>query len=211
MQSDDGVVDAALERLRQRDAHAFADLFMLHRARLRRMVDFRLDDRLRGRVDPSDVLQEAYLSAACRVDRYLEQPSVPFFVWLREITKQRLIDVHRQHLGARKRSVNLEVAWQPNTTSVSLAQQFAEYLASPSQVAQRIEVEAKLKEALDSMDAVDREVLALRHFEELTNDEAATVLGLKKAGASNRYVRALARLRRILEQTPGFFDDAESK
>lgn len=211
MVSSDSSADVLVGRLRNGEEQVLAELFSYYRHRLRRMVDFRLDGRLRGRVDPSDVLQEAYLAAAQRVEHFAKKPALPFFVWLREVTVQRLIDVHRRHLEAQKRDAGQEVSLRSlsHNTSISLAQQLVAHLNSPSEVMLRIERMEQLRDALESMEAIDREVLALRHFEELTNDETAEILNLKKAAASNRYVRALERLKQILQGVPGFFDDIE--
>ncbi len=198
-----------LDRLRGGDGEALAGLFALHRARLRRMVGWRLDPRLNGRLDPSDVLQEVYLDAARRLPAYLEKPTMPPGLWLRLLTGRRLLELHRQHLGARMRSAGQEVslaaswAW---ASAPSLAAQLVGHLTSPSQAAARAETAACLARALDEMDPVDREVLILRHFDELSNNEVAALLGLQKAAASNRYVRALRRLREILTATPGLWE-----
>jgi RNA polymerase sigma-70 factor (ECF subfamily) len=206
-----GEEDQLLLRLHQGDKAALGMLFSLHRKRLRRLIDFRLDARLRGRVDPSDVLQDSFMDASQRLPHYVQGPSLPFFVWLRQVTIQRLVEVHRRHLGAEKRSANKErrvySARASSVTSASLAFQLVCRLASPSDVLARNELTAQLHQALDSMDSIDREVLALRHFEELSNDETAAALGLQKSAASNRYVRALGRLKKILEEIPGFFDE----
>lgn len=203
-----------LERIQNGDQTALGTLFSLHRKRLRQLIDFRLDNRLRGRVDPSDVLQELFLDVAQRLTHYIHGPSLPFFVWLRQVTLQRLVEVHRHHLVAEKRSAHREQSldgWSgANATSASIAIQIICRLASPSAVLVRNELTSMLHQALLTMDPIDREVLALRHFEELSNDEAATVLGLRKSAASNRYVRALGRLKKILEEIPGFFDELES-
>jgi RNA polymerase sigma-70 factor (ECF subfamily) len=196
-----------LARLRAGGQAALAELFADHRARLRRMVAWRLDPRLNGRLDPSDVLQEVYLDAVRRLDGYLDRPGLPVGLWLRLLTGRRLLELHRQHLGARMRSAGQEVslngkewAW---ASAPSLAAQLVGHLTSPSQAAARAETAAGLTRALEEMDAIDREVLILRHFDELTNNEVAELLGLQKAAASNRYVRALKRLRDILAAAPG--------
>jgi RNA polymerase sigma-70 factor (ECF subfamily) len=199
-----------IDRLRNQDEEALATLFSMHRDRLRRLIDFRLDARLRGRVDPSDVVQDSFLNAAQRVPHFLEGPPIPFFIWLRQVVLQRVVEVHRFHLGASKRSANREqsevASLVTDATSASLAFQLVARLGSPSDVVVREELIALLHQALETMDPIDREVLALRHFEELSNDETATVLGLQKSAASNRYIRALGRLKKILEKIPGFFD-----
>ena len=202
--------DELLARLRIGDMTALGELFSLNRERLWRMVNFRLDQRLRGRVDADDVLQEAYLDAAQRIEHFLNNTSMSFFVWLRQIVLQTMIDLHRQHLGAQMRNaareVSLHGAAYPQATSISLAAHLLGNITSPSQAAMREEVSHQLEEALDSMSEIDREVLALRHFEELTNSEVAEVLGIQQKAASIRYVRAVARLKDILIQVPGFFD-----
>lgn len=199
-----------LDRARSGDQEAFAELFDQYRERLGRMVRLRLDRRLLRRVDPSDVLQEAFLDVSRRADQYFDDPQIPFFLWLRLITGQRLMAMHRQHLGAKMRDAGREVSLYrgalPQATSSCLAAQLLGRFTSPSQAAMRVEMQVRLQEALDSMDAMDREVLALRHFEELSNNETAEVLGIKKAAASNRYVRALRRLKEILVSMPGFLD-----
>jgi RNA polymerase sigma-70 factor, ECF subfamily len=201
-----------VNRLRQGEQQALAELFTLYGEQLRRMILLRLDHRLNARVSPSDVLQEAYLDALQRVPHYFAKPDLPFLGWLRLIVGQRLVEVHRQHLAAQQRDVGREISltrgsW-PSASSVCLAARLVAHLVSPSQVAVRNEAVALLEGALDQMDPIDREVLVLRHFEELSNNEVAELLGLEKAAASKRYVRALGRLKEILAQVPGFFDQA---
>jgi RNA polymerase sigma-70 factor (ECF subfamily) len=192
------------------DQRALAELFTRYRERLRQMVKLRLDRRLQGRVDPSDVLQEAYLDVAKRVEEYLANTALPFFLWLRLLTGQRLLAIHRHHLGTQMRDAGQEVSLYrgalPQATSASLAAQLLGRLTSPTQAAVRAEMQIRLQEALNAMDPLDREVLVLRHFEELSNNETAAVLGLQKSAASNRYIRALKRLKDILSGMPGFFD-----
>jgi RNA polymerase sigma-70 factor, ECF subfamily len=193
------------------DAAAMGELFSRHRQRLRTMVRLRLDRRLQGRVDPSDVLQEAFLEASQRLGEYVRTETnrrMPFFVWLRFITGQRMLIVHRRHLGAKMRDAGEEVSLyrkaMPEATTMSLAAQLLGQLTSPTQAAVRAELQLQLQQALNGMDATDREVLILRHFEELNNNETAEVLGISKTAASNRYVRALRRLREILAAIPEF-------
>lgn len=204
-----GLSSGTLERLRSGDERVLAKLFSVHRDRLWRMVSFRLDTRLAGRVDADDILQEAYLAAAQRLNHYLAEPDKSFFIWLRLIVNQTLIDVHRRHLGVKARDIQREIAWQPaagpQSTSVALAAQLLGSLTSPSQAAVRAETALQLEQAIGAMDRIDQEVLALRHFEELSNSEVAEVLGIQQKAASIRYVRALARLKDILEKIPGFF------
>jgi RNA polymerase sigma-70 factor (ECF subfamily) len=184
------------------------ELFSRHRDRLKRMVHLRLSRRLAGRVDDSDVLQEAYLDAARRLEEYVRQPVLTFFLWLRHLTALKLAEVHRRHLGTQLRDADREVTLHrgglPLADSVSLAAQLLGTLTTPSQAVIKAETRLFVQEALNSMDPLDREVLALKHFEQLSTTEIAEVLGLSKAGAGSRYLRAIKRLREILEQLPGF-------
>jgi RNA polymerase sigma-70 factor, ECF subfamily len=196
-----------LRRAAQGDQAAWGALLVRSRDRLRRMVALRLDRRLQGRVDPSDTIQEAYIDASARLPEYARQPDMPFFLWLRFLTGQRLVRVHRQHLGAEMRDVAREVSLYrgalPAATSAALAAQLLGCDTRPSEAAVRAERSIRLQEALNSMEPLDREVLALRHFEQLSNAEAARVLGLQEGAAAKRYVRALKRLRLILDARPG--------
>jgi RNA polymerase sigma-70 factor (ECF subfamily) len=207
MPNDASENDALLERAVAGDCAALAELFQRHRARLEQMVRLRLDRRLQGRLDPGDVLQEAYLDVARRFKEYAANPALPFFLWLRLLTGQRLVDVHRQHLGTRMRDAGLEVSLYrggcPQASSVSLAELLLGRLTTASHAAVRAETQLRVQEALNAMDPVDREVLVLRHFEMLSNEETAQVLGLKPSAASNRHIRALKRLKEILAQVPG--------
>src|SRR5262249_41779081 len=190
------------------DVAALGALFAHYRVRLRKMVHLRLDRRVAGRLDPSDVLQDAYLDVARRFPEYAAAPAVPFYVWLRELTGQRLIDLHRQHLGTKMRDAGQEVSLYrgalPQASSAALAQQLLARVTSPTQAAVRAEMQLKLQEALNSMDPIDREVVVLRHFEELNNIETAAVLGIEPPAVSKRYLRAIRRLKAILDQIPGF-------
>ena len=193
------------------DRRALGELLGRHREQLHRMVALRLDRRLQGRVDPSDIIQEAYIDASARLAEYARQPDMPFFLWLRFLTGQRLLRVHRQHLGAEMRDVAREVSLYrgalPAATSAALAAQLLGRDTRPSEAAVRAERSIRLQEALNSMEPLDREVLALRHFEQLSNGEAARVLGLQESAAAKRYVRALKRLRLILDARPGGLGD----
>ncbi len=209
--SESGQNEELLQFLQADGEHGFVELFSRYRHRLRQMLEFRMDRRMRGREDPSDILQEVYIDAHQRLPHYLKKPELSFYVWLRQLTTQRLIDVHRRHLKAEVRNVNQEVSLNNRrlaATSASMAMQLAAHFASPSQLAVRAELVSIIEETLDGMDHVDREVLALRHFEELRNSEVAEVLGIKEAAASNRYVRALSRLQEVLQDVPGFFDES---
>jgi RNA polymerase sigma-70 factor (ECF subfamily) len=205
----DAEVAALVARLRKGDRAALAELFDKHREKLRRMIQLRLDHRLAGRVSASDVLQEAYIDALKRIEHYFDKPDQPFFGWLRLIVGQRLADVHREHL-AQKRNAARDVPIYKGgegADSACIAAVLIGNLTSPSHAATKNEVFTRLEEALNQMDPVDREVLALRHFEELSNTETAALLSIQPAAASKRYVRALARLKQILEALPGFKEE----
>lgn len=189
------------------DDRAWERLMSDHRPRLRRMVGLRLDRRLQGRVDPSDVIQEAYIDAARRLADYSKNPTMPFYLWLRFLAGQRLMEQHRRHLGTKARDAAREISLYhgafPETTTADLAAHFLGKLSSPSQAAIKIEQKIRLQEALNSLDPIDREILALRHFEQLSNGEAAEVLDLDQATAYKRYTRALLRLKDVLVAMPG--------
>ncbi|QDV36436.1 sigma-70 family RNA polymerase sigma factor [Tautonia plasticadhaerens] len=195
------------ERLLAGDRGAAEALFVRHRKRLRAMVDLRLDWVLRGRVDASDVLQDAYLDVARRLDDYLLDPKIPPFLWLRLIVGERLISLHRHHLGAQMRDPAREVSLyrgaMPEASSAALASRLMGELTSPSEAAIRAERTLKLQEALNALDPIDREVLSLRHFEQLTRGETAQVLGITESAAAKRYVRALKRLKATLADLNG--------
>jgi RNA polymerase sigma-70 factor (ECF subfamily) len=196
-----------IERAVGGDQQAWGQLLSRHRDRLRRMVALRIDRRLRGRVDASDVIQEASLEAARRLPEYLKNPTMPFFLWLRFLTGQRLLEQHRIHLGAKARDAGREISLYhgalPETTSAALAAHLLGHLTSPSEAAIRAERRIRMQEVLNTMDPVDREILALRHYEQLSNSEVAEVLDMDKSATSKRYARALVRLKEILASLPG--------
>ena len=196
-----------LQRAAEGDQGTWGALLTRHEARLRRVIAFRLDPRLQGRIDTSDVMQEVYLAAAKGLPDYLREPGLPFFLWLRGIAGNKLLELHRHHLGTPMRDARREVSLYrgtlPETTSAALAAHLLGEGTGPSEAAVRAEAKVRLQEALNRMDPLDREALALRHFEHLTNAEAARVLGIKETAAGKRYLRALERLRDILAGLPG--------
>lgn len=189
-------------RLRAGDATAVVELFTSYRERLKRMVRLRLDRRLQGRIDASDVLQEAFLDVQKKALEFANKGDMPAYLWLRMITTERILILHRYHLGAQMRDVSREVSFcaghSPTASTHSLAKLLLGRMTSPTEAAVRAERQQRLQEALNGMDPLDREILALRHFEELSNSESATVLGLSKSAASKRYIRAAKRLKEIL-------------
>lgn len=191
MERSDEVLEAGL---RAGDDALLASLFERYRERLARMVQFRLDPRLVGRIDAEDVLQEAYLEAGKRLQAFRDDVK-PFLVWIRLITQQTMVDLHRKHLGAKMRNAGREIKAPASGT---LSGFFVAHITSPSGAVMREEIRQQIEAALAAMDEIDREVLLLRHFEELSNKEAADVLGIQENAASNRYVRALGRLKGYL-------------
>jgi RNA polymerase sigma-70 factor (ECF subfamily) len=197
-----------LARAAAGDLAAWGELLTSHEKRLSRMVTFRMDPRLRARVDPSDVVQDAFVEASAHREKYFDHPNFPLFLWLRGVVVNKLLEVHRHHLGVRKRDAKRE---QPldspspgaGETSAALCMQLTAGLTRPSVAAAREEVRTRLTEALAAMDATDREVLAMRHFESLTNAEAAQLLGIEERAAAKRYLRALRRLSDVLKEMPG--------
>src|SRR6266516_3577000 len=177
-----------IERVRAGDQEALNTIFTRHRDRLRRMVEMRLDRRLQARIDPSDVIQDAYLDVVARLEEYLREPRFPLFLWLRLVVGERLMKLHRHHLGTQMRDAGLEVSLYrgalPAASSAALAAQLLGKHTSPTQAAVRAERMLRLQDALNTLDAMDREVLSLRHFEELTAAEAARVLDIEEAAAA---------------------------
>ena len=197
--------------MRGESSALLGEVFNANRQRLRRMVQLRLDRRLQGRIDASDVLQDAFIDASRRLKDYAANPAIPPFLWLRLLTVRRACRRCTACNWARRPAtrgaeVSLHSGPLPAADSRSLAAQLLGRLTTPSRAAVRAEIQIQIQEALNAMDPIDREILALRHFEELSNGEAAAVLGLHKAAASNRYVRALRRLKELLAPTLDLMD-----
>ena len=207
MPADSSETGRLLRRASEGDRESRGALLTRHEERLRRMVAFRMDPRLQGRLDPADVVQEIFLEACQHLAEYLPQSEVPFFLWLRGIAGNKLRELHRHHLGTQMRDARREVALyhgaMPEATSAALAARLLGHATRPSEAAMRAEATIRLQEALNGMDPLDREVLALRHFEQLTPAETAKVLGIKEKAAGMRYVRALRRLKKILSGLSG--------
>ena len=185
------------------DSAGLGRLFERHRPRLERMVGFRLHSALRGRVDPADVVQESFADVLERLEAFLEKDGMDFFLWLRLETGKRLNAVHRQHLGAQARDVGREVpivlGGMPGASSFALASALLDRGGSPSREVMKDEQGQRLRAAIDGMKEIDREVLVLRNFEQLSNSEVARVLDLSEPAATLRHVRALRRLQAILD------------
>jgi RNA polymerase sigma-70 factor (ECF subfamily) len=211
MADDTSETNQWLRRATHGDPEQFGALLEEYRPRLRRMVALRLDPRLHGRIDPSDVIQETFLEAATRLAEYLLKPTMPFFLWLRFLAGQKVVTLHRHHLGRQMRDAGREIPLYrgrgPDAPSAVLAAHLLGREARPSEAAIRAELQRHLQEALNRMDPVDREVLALRHFEQLSLEETAQVLGITESGACRRHLRALKRLKEILSDQPGGLGD----
>jgi RNA polymerase sigma-70 factor (ECF subfamily) len=196
-----------IERARGGDREALKEIFTRYRGRLRHMVDMRLDTRLRARIDASDVIQEAFLEVANRLDEYLQDPKLPLFLWLRLVVGGRLMKLHREHLGTQMRDAGREISLYhgalPAASSAALAAQLLGKHTSPSEAAVRAERMLRLQEALNTLEPIDREIVSLRQFEELNIAETAQVLGIEAGAAAKRYIRALKRLKEILANMPG--------
>lgn len=199
-----------LVQVRHGSRGAVDELFSRHRVRLRRMIQLRLDRRLLGHIDVSDVLREALVEVSRKLDEYLVDPQISFFLWLRMLADQKLAEIHRRHLGTQLRDNGLEFSIHrgalPEADSLALAARLLGRFTSASQSALKAERQVKLQESLNSLDPADREILALRHFEQLTNAETAAVIGLSESKATARHMRAIQRLKTLLEQSTGGCD-----
>lgn len=189
----------------QGEAQAVDALLLRHRDALRNMVRARMDQKLARRIDASDVVQDVLLEASQRLKAYLQNPKMPFGLWLRQMAQDRIIDVHRRHRVAARRSLDKEQPLSPggfgDKSSLELAAQLRDPELTPAANALREELRQRFLDALDRMDEEDREILLMRHFEQLTNSEAADLLGLSAPAAGMRHLRALRRLREILGES----------
>jgi len=190
-----------LDQAKRGDSDAVDRLLATHREPLRRMIGLRLDPALAGRLDASDVVQDVLLEASRRLDDYLRHPAMPFHLWLRHIAKDHVIDAHRRHRRAQRRSLDREQPIIPaalaDRSSVELAAQFLDQELTPASAAIRHEMEQRFHAAVATLDEDDREVILMR-LEHLSNQEIATMLGLSEAAAAMRYLRAVRRLRTLL-------------
>jgi RNA polymerase sigma-70 factor (ECF subfamily) len=198
--------DELLARTAQGDSQAREQLLARHRARLRKMVAYHLDRRLHARVDASDVVQEVLVEASRRLGQYLQQRPLPFYPWLRQLAEKHLIDLRRRHVGAQKRSIDREepdVLHLPDESAAELAARLVTSATSPSQRLLREEARQRVQAALAQLAASDRRVLQLRHLEQLSVAETAAVLGISEGAVKTRNVRALQRLRALLDEMGG--------
>lgn len=202
MRADEEETPDLLDRAREGDREALGRLLDRQRPRLARMIALRLDPRLGRRLDVSDVIQEVQLRATRRRAELPRESGVPFYLWLRALAAQTLVDLHRRHLIARGRDVRREAEPPPAAfgavSSQALAGEIAGTATAPDLAAGRAEHRQRVWIALDALEPLDREVLALRHFEQLSNAETARALGIGPSAASKRYVRALRRLSGVM-------------
>lgn len=188
-----------LQRAARGDARAFADLMARHEGLLRRAVAWRLDRRLAPRLDVSDVVQETTIEAARRLSDYIQRPAMPFSLWLRWLAREKLLQLHRQHLHTDKRAVSRETPLLPVDSSAALVRGLLGREPSPSRAAAQAELAEALRRALGQLDDDERDLILWRHFEQLTNVEIAQLLGVTPAAAGKRYIRALERLQGLLK------------
>jgi RNA polymerase sigma-70 factor (ECF subfamily) len=186
------------------EAAAVDRLLDRHRDALRNMIRARMDRKLARRVDASDVAQDVLLEASQRLDDYIRDPKLPFGLWLRQMAQDRIIDLHRRHRVARRRSLDREqqrAGHGADQSSLALAAQLRDPELTPAAATLRKELHQRFVEAIDRLEDEDREILLMRHFEQLTNSEAAELLGLSQPAAGMRHLRALRRLREVLGET----------
>ena len=198
-----------VERAQMGDNAAMTELFVQHRERLKRMVSARIDRRVQARVSESDVLQEAFVDLANQLPNYAKSPDLPFFLWLRRLTGQRLAKIHRFHLGQQKRNATREICGNPqipDASSVFIAAQLVDQMTSAAGRAIREESRKKVEDVLETIPPADREIISLRNVEQLSNEEIAVLLGISNKAASKRYTRAILRVKSVLENIPGMLD-----
>lgn len=189
-----------LQKISDGEPDALNHLMDRHRPALRRMIEMRLDRQIQGRVDASDVVQDVLIEAAQRMRTYLDKPDMPFHLWLRQMAKDRIIDLHRRH-HAQRRSVDLEqsmAAAFPDQSSLDLMAQIQDQDLTPAAATLRREMERRFHQALTLLDEDDREIILMRHAEHLGNGEVAQALNLTPAAAGMRYLRAIRRLKEVL-------------
>ncbi len=191
-----------LDRAKQGEAGAVERLLDTHREPLRRMIGLRLDPALAGRADASDIVQEVMLEVSQRLADYLRNPAMPFHLWVRHIAKDHMIDAHRRHRQAQRRSLDREQPLVPaglaDQSSLELAGQLIDHEMTPATAAVRHELQKRMEQAVAALEEDDREIILMRHYEQLSNQEVATALGLTEAAASMRHLRAVRKLRAAL-------------
>ena len=201
---DQADTELLIREARAGNAGASAALLERHRNRLRRMVAIRIDRRLSRRIDPSDIVQETLAIASVQLPQYLQQPPLPFYPWLRTIAWSRLVDLHRRHIKSRRRTVRREVneIWSVNPSSVQLlAGRIADMTSAPGARLLREELQQRVNAALLQLPEKLREVLVLRHLEELSTSDVAAICGISEGTVKSRQFRALTRLRELMDDS----------
>jgi RNA polymerase sigma-70 factor, ECF subfamily len=192
------------------DAAAVNRLMERHRDALRRMVQLRLDQRIQRRIDVSDVVQEVLVEANRRLQDYLASPAMPYHLWLRQIAQDRIIDAHRRHRASAKRSVDRErplaVPAANDHSTMELAAQLAGRELTPAAAATQQEMAQLVEAAIAKLPDQDCEIIIMRHYEQLSNQEIAQALGLTEPAASMRYLRAVRRLKELMVNPDSQFD-----
>ena len=200
------VTQNLLANARQGDRAAVNRLLERHRVSLKKLIQLRLDRKIARRVDASDVVQDVLMEANTRLQDYLADPRMPFHLWLRQLAQDRMIDVYRRHRGAQRRSLDREQSITApqfsDQSGLDLMGQLADHELTPAAASIRKELEARFVLALDQLEDEDREIVLMRHFEQLGNSEVADALGLSAAAAGMRHLRALRKLRAILGDRP---------
>ena len=199
----DHEINSLVELALDGNERAMTMLLDKHRAQLQHLVSLRMDRRIQGRVDAADIVQDALIDAARRLSEFRDQNKMGFYVWLRWITSERLLNTHRRHLGSQIRDAKREVPidrQEPDATPIALSQQLAGRLTSPTKVVARRELQMAIENVLEQLDPDDRAILMLRNFEELSLTQTAKALGIKRSTAGKRHIRALKRLRKALDQ-----------
>ena len=206
MWPDPNLTQELLKQAERGDSDAVGRLLERHRQPLRRVIHLRLDRAIQRRVDASDIVQEVMLEASRRLPEYLKNPAMPFHLWLRQMARDRLIDAHRRHQVAERRAIDREqpikVAGFLDRSSIELAADLRDRELTPAAAAMRQELERRFHAVLGQLDDDDREILIMRYFEQLSNQEVAQAVGLSEAAAGMRHLRALRRLRALLGETP---------
>ena len=202
MWPESGTTEQLLTNIRDGDSAAVNQLLERHRSAVRQMIDLRMDRVLKRRVDASDIVQEVLIEANRRLQTYLENPVLPFHVWIRQMAKDRLIDAHRRHRQTARRSMDREqplVAAANDQSSIDLLNQLRDQELTPAAAATWHELQRRFEQACGRLDDQDQEIVLMRHFEHMSNSDAAAALELTPQAASMRYLRAMRRLRTLLD------------
>lgn len=207
----DAQTDALLAAARGGDADAINQLLEKHRSPIRRLVQLRLDRKVQRRVDVSDVVQDVMVEASGRLQKYLDDPAMAFHLWLRQIAWDRIIDTYRRHRVSAKRNMDREqpiaATTGPDQSTLELAIQLCDPAITPATAATQKEIAAKVEEAIAGLGEQDQEIIVMRHYEHLSNLEIAEALDLNPPAASMRYLRAVRRLRELLQEDDDLSDD----